>query len=192
MEQRGKVVKRGPLDCGTLQDELIRHMTSVLGYGRTHFVGGRYSTPPLPIPGAEVARFHEMLVDPSAHLGRHTELCGVQPEQLLRGPFADAMTHAGQLTMLRRLAGIPVPPENFIVADISPERLRISLCRSVRIEYGRKHHRSGFRQKENSARPLIRKKTPSSECSSESIPIHAVVFTDSTFNSTKASQLRAA
>ena len=38
--------------------------------------------------------------------------------QLLRGPFSDAMTHAGQLAMLRRLAGAPIPPENFIVADI--------------------------------------------------------------------------
>jgi hypothetical protein len=44
-------------------------------------------------------------------------------EQLLQGPFADAMTHAGQLAMLRRLAGIPVAPENFVVAGIDPERL---------------------------------------------------------------------
>ena len=40
---------------------------------------------------------------------------------VLQGPFADAMTHAGQLAMLRRLAGSPIPPENFIVADISPD-----------------------------------------------------------------------
>jgi hypothetical protein len=33
------------------------------------------------------------------------------------------MTHAGQIAMLRRLAGSPVPPENFIVADISAARL---------------------------------------------------------------------
>jgi hypothetical protein len=64
-----------------------------------------------------------MLVDLAAHLERDTELLGTQPEQLLQGPFADAMTHPGQLAMLRRLAGAPVPPENFIVADMSPERL---------------------------------------------------------------------
>jgi len=28
------------------------------------------------------------------------------------------MTHAGQLAMLRRLAGSPVPPENFVFAEI--------------------------------------------------------------------------
>jgi hypothetical protein len=69
------------------------------------------------------ARHHEMLVDLAAHLENGTELRGVQAEQLLQGPFADAMTHAGQLALLRRLAGAPVPPENFIVADIRPERL---------------------------------------------------------------------
>jgi hypothetical protein len=44
-------------------------------------------------------------------------------ERLLQGPFSDAMTHAGQLALLRRLAGAPVPPENFIVAEIEPDRL---------------------------------------------------------------------
>jgi hypothetical protein len=45
----------------------------------------------------------------------------MSPERLLQGPFSDAMTHAGQLAMLRRLAGSPVPPENFIVAAIDPD-----------------------------------------------------------------------
>ena len=45
--------------------------------------------------------------------------------RLLQGSFSDAMTHAGQLAMLRRLAGIPVAPENFIVAKIDAERLGI-------------------------------------------------------------------
>ena len=33
------------------------------------------------------------------------------------------MTHAGQIAMLRRLAGSPVEPENFIYADIRAENL---------------------------------------------------------------------
>lgn len=32
----------------------------------------------------------------------------LSPEAMLRGPLADALTHAGQLTLLRRLAGAPV------------------------------------------------------------------------------------
>lgn len=75
-----------------------------------------------------------MSVDPECALLRHflaalayrTQKAlrdGMTPARLLQGPFADAMTHAGQLAMLRRLAGAPVPPENFIVADVSPDRL---------------------------------------------------------------------
>jgi hypothetical protein len=33
------------------------------------------------------------------------------------------MTHAGQIAFLRRLAGVPVPPENFVFARVDPERL---------------------------------------------------------------------
>jgi hypothetical protein len=103
--------------------ELVRHMTSVLGYARTFFIGGRYWPEPLPTMSDELARFHAMLADLSARLERGDEPRDVTAEQLLQGPFADAMTHVGQLAMLRRLAGAPVPPENFIVAEITPERL---------------------------------------------------------------------
>ena len=102
---------------------LVRHMTSVLGYARTHFVGGRYRPEPLPDLDAEVVRFHAMVADLAAHLERGDPLHGITPEQLLQGPFSDAMTHAGQLALLRRLAGAPVAPENFIVAAVSPGRL---------------------------------------------------------------------
>ena len=103
--------------------ELVRHMTSVLGYARTYFIGGRYRSEPLPSLSAEIARFHEMVADVAGHLERGTALRGIRPEQLLQGPFADAMTHTGQIALLRRLAGVPVPPEDFIVADIDPARL---------------------------------------------------------------------
>jgi hypothetical protein len=103
--------------------ELVRHMTSVLGYARTHFIGGRYRPDPLPDLAAEIARFHAMVTDLAAHLERGDPLLGITPEQLLQGPFSDAMTHAGQLALLRRLAGAPVAPENFIEAAVSPERL---------------------------------------------------------------------
>jgi hypothetical protein len=40
-------------------------------------------------------------------------------ERLLQGPVADAMTHVGQLTMLRRMAGSPTHGENFYIASIA-------------------------------------------------------------------------
>lgn len=104
--------------------ELVRHMTSVLGYARTFFIGGDYRPAPLPSLKDEIKRFHEMLEDISSQLVAGSPLLQeMTAEQLLQGPFSDAMTHAGQLAMLRRLAGSPVPPENFIVADITSERL---------------------------------------------------------------------
>ena len=104
--------------------ELVRHMTSVLGYARTYFIGGHYKPEPLPSLKDEVARFHEMLEDLSQHLSTGKPLLqGMTEESLLQGPFSDAMTHVGQLAMLRRFAGSPVPPENFIVADIEINRL---------------------------------------------------------------------
>jgi hypothetical protein len=127
-----KALRGAPSDFGSFRAaeeirtpaELVRHMTSVLGYARTFFVRGRYWPDPLPSLRHETLRFHEMLQD----LGKHFEvgtnlLQGMTPEQLLQGPLADAMTHAGQLAMLRRLAGDPVAPENFVVAEIDPERL---------------------------------------------------------------------
>jgi hypothetical protein len=112
--------------------ELVRHMTSVLGYGRTYFTGGQYRPEPLPSLHDEVIRFHDMLEDLARLIDTAAPLLqGMSAERLLQGPFADAMTHAGQLAMLRRLAGVPVPPENFIVADIEAQRLGIEQAEPV-------------------------------------------------------------
>jgi hypothetical protein len=40
-------------------------------------------------------------------------------ERLFQGPVADALTHVGQLAMLRRLAGSSTVGENFFVASIA-------------------------------------------------------------------------
>jgi hypothetical protein len=39
-------------------------------------------------------------------------------EQLIQGPIADALTHVGQLAMLRGMAGYPVRPESYARAEI--------------------------------------------------------------------------
>jgi len=98
--------------------ELVWHMSSVLGYARTHFTGGAWRPRLEPSLDAELVRFHRILEDLRGHLERGIPLRDTTPERMLQGPFADAMTHAGQLAMLRRLFGAPVPPENFIVADV--------------------------------------------------------------------------
>ncbi|MEO8041218.1 MAG: hypothetical protein ABI646_01295 [Acidobacteriota bacterium] len=103
--------------------ELVRHMTSVLGYARTFFIGGEYRPEPLPTFRDEIERFHETLVNLRDHLESGTPLSGLTELQLLQGQFSDAMTHVGQLAMLRRLHGEPIRSENFIHAAISPDNL---------------------------------------------------------------------
>ena len=44
-------------------------------------------------------------------------------EKLLQGPIADALTHVGQIAMLRRIAGVPVKAENMVIAEITEGRV---------------------------------------------------------------------
>ena len=124
---RGAPAEFGEFNAGhevRTPKQLVQHMTSVLGYARTYFVGGQYRPAPLPSLNDEINRFHEMLESLSSHITNGAPLLEqTTAERLLQGPLSDAMTHAGQLAMLRRLAGVPVPPENFIVADIDAEQL---------------------------------------------------------------------
>jgi len=102
--------------------ELVRHMTSVLGYARVQIIGGEYTAEPLPDLAAEIERFNQMLEDLGARL-EGGETFTLTAEAILQGPFADAMTHAGQLALLRRLAGSPIPAENFMKASITAANL---------------------------------------------------------------------
>ena len=47
----------------------------------------------------------------------------VRVEELFQGPIADALTHVGQLTLLRRLSGSPVRGENYLRAEIAAGRV---------------------------------------------------------------------
>ena len=103
--------------------ELVWHMTGVIGYARTFLRGGEFAPPRLPTFSAEIARFHETLAALRADFEDPTLDPNITDEQFLQGPLSDAMTHAGQLAMLRRLAGSPVPSENFIFAGIRSENV---------------------------------------------------------------------
>jgi hypothetical protein len=48
---------------------------------------------------------------------------GIDPATILQGGLADALTHAGQLTMLRRLSGKRMKGENYARADIQVGRV---------------------------------------------------------------------
>jgi len=44
-------------------------------------------------------------------------------EKLYQGPIADALTHIGQISILRRMAGVPVKGENYYQAEIEAGRV---------------------------------------------------------------------
>ncbi|MGA7991455.1 MAG: hypothetical protein WCC53_08505 [Thermoanaerobaculia bacterium] len=99
--------------------ELLWHMTGVVGYARTMLRGGDFAPPWLEAFSDEVARFHATLEALRDDLGDAALTSRISDEQFLQGPLSDAMTHAGQLAILRRLAGHPVPSENFIFARVA-------------------------------------------------------------------------
>ena len=71
---------------------------------------------------ANVERFHAGLAALDARLAVGDPL-GSEAERLFQGPIADALTHIGQIAMLRRLAGHPVRGENYFRADIAAGHL---------------------------------------------------------------------
>lgn len=103
--------------------ELAWHMTGLMGYARTMFHGGEFEPPRLSSLSEEIARFHETLRALHRDLEDPALEARIRDDQFLQGPFADAMTHAGQLALLRRLYGSPVPSENFIFAGISTDNV---------------------------------------------------------------------
>jgi hypothetical protein len=65
----------------------------------------------------EVERFFGTLKAFDEYLATSEPLhCKV--EKLIQGPVADALTHIGQLAMLRRIAGAPIRSENYAAAEI--------------------------------------------------------------------------
>jgi len=123
---RGAPPDYGDFDAGSkvrTPHELIWHMTGLIGYARTMLRGGEFAPPRLPTFNAEIERFHSTLglllhdfADPSL-------TARITDQQFLQGPLADAMTHAGQLAMLRRLRGVPVASENFAFAKIATDNV---------------------------------------------------------------------
>ena len=69
----------------------------------------------------EVARFHASLKLLDEYLASENQL-HASCERLFQGPIADALTHVGQIAMLRRIAGEPIRGENYSVAKIEAGR----------------------------------------------------------------------
>lgn len=104
--------------------EILNHLNGVLTYAHSFMVHYDSTEPPLLIWDAEVGRFNDILAKIDASLSSDVTLRGIDEEDLLQGPFADAMLHLGQIGIFRRLAGSPVAAENYVFAKITAGQLR--------------------------------------------------------------------
>ncbi|HTW32663.1 MAG TPA: hypothetical protein VMD76_13360 [Candidatus Sulfotelmatobacter sp.] len=98
--------------------EILAHLGDLLDWALSMAKGAQKWQDSNPLPwDQEVNRFFAALKKFDDFLASgatvHAPL-----DKLFQAPIADALTHVGQISMLRRLAATPVKAENFYVAEI--------------------------------------------------------------------------
>ena len=103
--------------------EILAHMGDLVAWALTQARGDEAWVAAEPSSwDEEVARFFAGLRALDAYLASDAPLG--QPEgKIFQGAVADALTHVGQINLLRRLAGAPVRGENYNKADIQSGRV---------------------------------------------------------------------
>src|SRR5260221_14648413 len=98
--------------------QILAHIGDLLDWGLSIAKGAEAWNNSEPLAwNQEVARFHRALESFDNYLASDADLKATC-ERLFQGPIADALTHVGQLTMLRRIAGAPIKGENYSRAKI--------------------------------------------------------------------------
>ena len=103
--------------------QILAHMGDLLDWSLALSDGRHdwHDSPALPLePGA--ARFFAALEALDARISNGTPL-STAAERIFQGPIADALTHVGQLAMLRRMSGAPFRGENYFKAEIVAGRV---------------------------------------------------------------------
>lgn len=127
----GKAVRGAPADFSDFRaghssrtaGQIFAHVGDLLDWALHLSRGERVWKNSTPLPWQEeTARFFEALARLDAHLASDAPLA-CSSEKLFQGPIADALSHTGQISLLRRLAGSPVRGENYFVADIAAGRV---------------------------------------------------------------------
>ena len=103
--------------------EILAHCGDLLDWALQLADGGHAWRDSTPLPwDQETARFFSALHAFDRRLASDAPLA-CPAEKLFQGPVADALTHIGQINMLRRMAGFPVKGENYFQAEIVAGRL---------------------------------------------------------------------
>ncbi len=127
----GKTLRGMPVECATFRAaatcrtpvEILAHIGDLFDWALSIARGEQKWHDSTPQPwDREVARFFDAVGAFDAYLASDLPL-GASVERLFQGPVADALTHVGQIAILRRVAGAPVRGENYFVADIGAGRV---------------------------------------------------------------------
>jgi hypothetical protein len=127
----GKAVRGAPADFAQFRAsqssrtpaQILAHVGDLLDWALSISQGKESWCDSTPLAwDKEVERFFAALEWFDKFLASSAQL-QASPEKLFQGPIADALTHVGQIAMLRRIAGWPVRGENYFVADITAGRV---------------------------------------------------------------------
>ena len=98
--------------------QILAHIGDLLDWALTIAKDAEIWHNSTPLPwNQESERFHTALMSLDEYLATDSQLGGTC-ERLFQGAIADSLTHVGQLTMLRRMAGAPIRSENYSLAQI--------------------------------------------------------------------------
>jgi hypothetical protein len=112
--------------------EILAHMGDLFDWALSHANGTPVWNVSKPLAwDAEVTRFFAALAKFDERLASPEPIAG-DINRLFQGPIADALTHTGQLAMLRRMAGAPVKGENYFVANIAEGQMTLDQPSPVR------------------------------------------------------------
>jgi len=99
--------------------KILAHLGDLLDWGLSMAQGEMTWRDSEPLPwNAGADRFFAALKKFDDFLAS-SESLKAPVEKLFQGPVADAITHVGQLALLRRLAGCPIKGENYFKAEIA-------------------------------------------------------------------------
>ncbi len=105
--------------------EILAHLSDLFDWGTSLAAGNQVWRQAEPQTwDADVSRFFDALARFDAQLAADAPL-GCPAERLFQGPVADALTHIGQLAIMRRLAGAPIRGENYFKAEIAAGRVGV-------------------------------------------------------------------
>ena len=127
----GKAVRNAPVGFAEFQaglgvrtpGQILAHIGDLLDWGLSIAAGQQKWQDSKPQSWEkETERFFAALKKFDDFLAS-TEPAQAPFEKLFQGPVADALTHVGQIAILRRLAGAPVKGENYHKAEITIGRV---------------------------------------------------------------------